>query len=162
MKQMKLLLMVVVLPLLMLGTAATDSQAGLGLGIHYLNTLGDIKDNEHFDSSSLGYFASYSMGVALIHFEADLEWIPDYAFGESMFQPQAYAFIGSFIYGGVGVGFSNYNGDWLDDPFYALRAGVNIAAFDIFTSYRFQNWDNLEGLASKDLDSLTFGAQFKF
>ncbi|MCK9997431.1 MAG: hypothetical protein KAH56_14245, partial [Candidatus Krumholzibacteria bacterium] len=75
--------------------------------------------------------------------------------------PSAYVFVGSFIYGGVGIGIGNYNGDWLDDPFYALRAGVKFAFLDVFTSYRFQKWSDV-GADSDDVNSLTFGAMFKF
>jgi len=158
----RIILMAVVIPLVILGAGATDSQAGLGLGVHYLNTLGDIKDHQDFDSSAFGFLAVYSMGVGLINFEADLEWVPNYAFGEDLWEPSAYAFVGSFIYGGVGIGIGNYDGKWFDDPFYALRAGVKFAMLDVFTSYRFQKWSDIEGLESDDVNSITFGALFKF
>jgi hypothetical protein len=162
MKQFNAALVITAVSLLILGAGVTDSQAGMGLGAHYLNTLGDLKDSEEFDSSAFGFLASFSGGASLIRFEADLEWLPDYAFGKDMIQPQAYAFIGNFIYGGVGIGIGHINGGWQDSPFYALRAGVNIAKFDIFTSYRFQSWDAVEDFESDDLNSLTFGALFKF
>ena len=162
MKRIYLTLMILMMPLVFLGISATDSQAGLGLGVHYLNTLGDIKDAPEFDSSAFGFMGAYSFGLGLINFEADLEWIPDYAFGKNMIQPQAYAFVGSFIYGGVGIGIGHIDGSWLDNPFYALRAGVKLAMLDIFTSYRFQKWNAVEDFESDDLNSLTFGALFKF
>ena len=158
----RIILMAVVIPLVILGAGATESQAGLGLGVHYLNTLGDIKDAPGFDSSALGFLGVYSMGVGLINFEADLEWVPSYAFGKDLWEPSAYAFVGGFIYGGVGIGIGNYDGKWFDDPFYALRVGVKFAMLDVFTSYRFQKWSDLEVVGSDDLNSITFGALFKF
>ena len=162
MKHLTKLLILAVLPLLLVASTTTTAEAGLGLGVHYLNTVGDIKDNPEFDSSAFGFLASYTMGASLIHFEADLEWIPDYAFGKDMFEPQAYAFIGSFIYGGVGIGIGHINGEWLNDPFYALRAGVKLSMLDLFTSYKFQSWDDIEGLNSNDANALTLGAIFRF
>ena len=161
MKRILLTLMVVLIPLGFVGTTATDAEAGLGLGLHYLNTLGDIKDHPDFDSSAIGFLGVYSMGVGLINFEADLEWVPNYAFGKDLFEPSAYVFAGSFLYGGVGIGIGHYNGDWMSDPFYALRVGVKFAMLDVFASYRFQKWSDV-GTESDDLNSLTFGALFKF
>ena len=162
MKRIFLTLMVVMVPLVLLSVSATESQAGFGLGLHYLNTLGDMKDAPEFDSSAFGFMGAYSFGPGLINFEADIEWIPDYAFGKNMVQPQAYAFVGDFIYGGVGIGIGYIDGGWQDNPFYALRAGVKITVLDIFTSYRFQSWNAVEDFDSDDLNSITFGALFKF
>jgi len=161
-KRAKITLVITMVSVLALGLGATDSRAGLGLGVHYLNTVGDMKDAEGFDSSAFGFIGGFSFGASLINFEADVEWVPDYAFGKDLWQPQAYAFIGTFIYGGVGVGIGHINGEWQDNPFYALRAGVKVAMLDLFTSYRFQKWDAVEDFESDDLNSLTFGAIFKF
>ena len=162
MKRLVLTLMVLMISTGILVAGASDARAGLGLGVHYLNTLGDIKDHPEFDSSAFGFIGGYSFGAGLINFEADVEWIPDYAFGKNMVEPQAYAFVGSFIYGGVGIGIGHIGGEWQSDPFYALRAGVKLAMLDIFTSYRFQKWSDLEGVESDNANSLTFGAMFRF
>ena len=162
MKRILLTLMVLLIPLGFLGATATDSQAGLGLGVHYLNTLGDLKDHAEFDSSNFGFLGAYTLGAGLINFEVDVEWIPNYVGSHDMIQPSAFAFVGGFIYGGVGMGIGYINSDWQSDPFYALRAGVKLAMLDIFTSYRFQKWSDVEGATSDDLNSLTFGAMFKF
>ena len=161
MKRILLTLMIFMIPLGFLGTTSTDAEAGLGLGIHYLNTLGDIKDHPEFDSSNLGFLGAYTLGAGLINFEVDVEWIPNYVGSYDMIQPSAYAFVGGFIYGGVGMGIGYINSEWQSDPFYALRAGVKLAFLDIFTSYRFQKWSDV-GTDSDDVDSLTFGAMFKF
>jgi len=161
MRRLILTLMVIMIPLTFLGVSATNSQAGLGLGVHYLNTLGDIKDAPEFDSGALGFLGVYSFGTSLINFEGGVEWVPNYAGDFDMWQPQGYVFVGNFIYGGVGIGIGYIDGDWQSDPFYALRAGVRISVLDLFVSYRFQTWD-IEGLDADDLNSITFGALFKF
>lgn len=160
-KRILLTLMIFLIPLGFVGTTATDAKAGLGLGVHYLETLGDIKDNPDYDSSSWGFLAAYSFGPGLINFEVDVEWIPDYAFGKNMVEPSAFVFVGGFIYGGLGIGIGHINGDWQSDPFYAIRAGVKFAMLDVFTSYRFQKWSDIDG-SSDDWDTITFGAMFKF
>ena len=162
MKRTLITALVIMVPLLALGLGATESQAGFGLGVHYLNTVGDMKDAEGFDSSAFGFLGGISFGASLINFEADVEWVPDFALGNDLWQPQAYALIGNTIYGGVGIGIGYIGSDWMNDPFYALRAGFKIAMLDIFASYRFQKWDDLEGVDSDDLNSVTFGAMFKF
>jgi hypothetical protein len=161
-KRILLTLMIVLIPLGFVGTTATDAEAGFGIGLHYLATLGDIKDNDDFDSSNFSVLGAYSLGAGLINFEVDLEWMPNYVGNYDMIQPSAYAFVGGFIYGGVGIGIGYINSQWQSDPFYALRAGVKLAFLDIFASYRFQKWSDLEGLESDDLNSVTFGAMLKF
>ena len=38
-----------------------------------------------------------------------------------MWIPQGWALVGSVLYGGAGIGIGNFDGEWQDDPFYALR-----------------------------------------
>ncbi len=162
MKRLTTTLMIVMISFLLVGGSATESQAGFGVGLHYLNTVGEMKNTEGFDSSALGFMGVYSFGASLINFEAGLEWVPNYAFEKDMIQPQFFAFIGGFIYGGMGVGIGHINSEWQDKPFFALRGGVKVAVLDLFASYRFQKWDALEDLDTDDVNALTFGALFKF
>jgi hypothetical protein len=148
---------------------ATAAEAGtrFGGGIHYLRTLGDIKDAPGFDENAIGFMGSAVFTDSLFRLEADLEVIPDFAGSdEMMLQPQAYIMIGSFIYGGVGIGIGHIDGDWQSNPFFALRAGVDFYAggldLDVFASYRFQKANDLEYLGSDDLNSITFGALVRF
>ena len=139
------------------------ASARIGGGIHYLRTLGDIKDSPDFDEDSIGFLGALDFDGNLIRLEADLEAIPDYGgSSEFMWQPQGYALIGGVIYGGAGIGIG-YLGDYgWQDPFFALRAGVQFDLgsldLDLFTSYRFQKAKDLETLQSDDLNSITFGA----
>lgn len=139
----------------------------LGGGIHYLETLGDIKDVPEWDSSSIGWIISYRYKMPLIKIEADLEWVPDYGGSDkTLSQPQAWLIIGGLIYGAGGFGGSYIDGAWLDNPFYGLRAGADLTVaglnLDLFASYYFQSAQVFEDVDQKDLDSITFGAIVRF
>jgi hypothetical protein len=105
--------------------------------------------------------------MPLIKLEADLEWVPDYGGSDNtMFQPQAWVIVGGLIYGAGGMGGSYIDGDWLDNPFYGLRAGVDLTLgglnLDCFTTYRFQSSTVFDEIDEEDLDALTFGAIVRF
>ena len=134
----------------------------LGGGIHYLRTLGDIKDVPEWDPNAVGFIVSYRYKMPLIKIEADLEWVPDYGGSDkTLFEPQAWFVVGGLIYGAVGIGGSYIDGDWLDNPFYGLRLGADLTLlglnFDAFTSYRFQSASVFDDIDQEDLDALTFG-----
>jgi hypothetical protein len=149
------------------GTATAGSR--LGGGVHYLRNLGDLKKDSSVDLSqnSISLMGSYQWAGPLFKVEADVEYIFDYiGSSNGMWEPQAYVLVGGMIYGGAGIGIGYIDGDWQNDPFYALRAGVDLglAGFDldIWASYRFQNDDDLKALTGEDLDSLTFAALLRF
>jgi hypothetical protein len=138
-------------------------QHRIGGGIHYLRTLGSIKDNPAWDPNSVGFMVSYQYVFGSVRLEGDLEWVPDFGGSDkTMFQPQAWLLLGKMIYLSAGIGGSYVDGDWFDNPFYGLRAGVNLTLiglnFDGFTSYRFQSSNVFENVDEQDLDALTFGA----
>lgn len=144
-------------------------QAGtrFGGGIHYLRTLGDIKDTPGFDENAMGFMGSALLTTPLIKIEGDIEYIPNFGIdNKDMWQPQAYALIGNFIYGGVGIGIGYIDGGWQDNPFYALRAGVDffLAGLDLdaFASFRFQKVNDLKYSGNDDLNSITFGVLVRF
>lgn len=142
-------------------------QHQLGGGIHYLETLGDIKDVPEWDSSSIGYIISYRYKMPLIKFEFDLEWVPDYGGSDkTLSQPQMWLIVGGWIYGAGGIGGSYIDGAWLDNPFYGLRLGVDLTLaglnVDGFTSYQFQSTQVFEDIDQKDLDEITFGLIVRF
>ena len=157
-----------VLVLLTAGLAA-DATAGLriGGGIHYLRTVGELKDSPGFDKNSTAFLGVAKYSIPLFRVEGDLEIVPDYVGSDkTMWQPQAYVFIGGLLYGGIGTGVG-YLGDFgWQDPFFALRLGVDITVgaidLDVFGSYRFQKADDLSHLGQDDLDSITLGALLSF
>ncbi|HXV14452.1 MAG TPA: hypothetical protein VEC56_09625 [Candidatus Krumholzibacteria bacterium] len=145
---------------------AANAESSIGGGVHYLRNLGDIQ-TYGYEENSFSLMASYQFAGPLLKFEADLEYVFDFAgTGEAMWEPQAYALVGGMIYGGAGIGIGYLDGDWQNDPFYALRAGVNLPLggfnLDMFASYRFQSDEELENLTGDDLDSMTFGALMRF
>jgi len=157
-----------VLSLVLVGTLATPALAGrIGGGVEYMKTLGDIKDEEDFDSDALAFLGSYQMDLTMFKLEADVEWVLDFGgSGKALILPQAYGLFGDFIYGGIGIGTATFDGEWAEDPFYALRAGIVLETdsmdVDIYAIYRFHDTKIFEDFEEQDLDSITFAAQVRF
>lgn len=166
---MKHFLCLIVVSLTLAGTFAATAQAGprLGGGVQYLKTLGDIKDTPEFDSNAFGFLGSYQYATRLFKIEGDVEWILDFGgSNKSLIQPQAYFLVGGLIYGGAGIGIGYFDGNWQEDPFYALRAGVDLTlgglGLDAFAQFRFQDTEVFEDFGSQNLNSITFGAVVRF
>jgi hypothetical protein len=149
---------------------STIAHAGLGVGLHYLRNLGDIDSDESLDLSkdSFGIIGSLKKtGAGLLSFEGQVEYIFDYAgTGDDMWIPSGWLLAGKFIYGGAGIGVGHIGGEWQSDPFYALRAGVNLPlgglSLDAYGTYQFWDDDALHDLTGEDLDSVTFAAVLRF
>lgn len=146
---------------------ATACRAELGLqlggGVHYVKTVGDIKDSPEFDTNDFNLVAAAKLGLGLVTCEGDVEWIPDYGgSSESLWFPQVFVLVGGMIYGGAGIGIGYLDGEWFDRPSYALRVGVHIPilpiSVDVNADYRFMDSGAFEGIDNDDLDSVTFGA----
>jgi len=165
---MKRLVCLMVLSLLLAGVLAMPAQAGrIGGGVEYMRTLGAIKDEEEFDPDALAFIGSYQMDLTMFKLEADVEWVLDFGGSDKpLILPQAYALFGDFIYGGVGIGTATFDGEWAEDPFYALRAGVVLEMdsmdIDLYALYRFHDTKIFEDMEEEDLDSITFAAQVRF
>jgi hypothetical protein len=151
-------------------TTAQSSDSGrnrrlkLGAGVHYMETIGDIKDAEGFDSGALNLLLGAKLGLGLITIEGDSEWALDYGGSDhTLWLPQVFALVGlRFIYLGAGVGIGYLNQEWFDHPTYALRAGLILplgpVAVDLNANYQFMNSSAFDAVDSEDLDSITFGA----
>ena len=163
MKRLTVLTVLVAMLVLAGGLAdRAECQHRLGGGIHYLRTLGGIKDSPGWDANAVGYMVSYQYAIGSIRLEGDLEWVPNYGGSDkTMFQPQAWVLLGRLIYISGGIGGSYIDGNWFDNPFYGLRLGVNLTLvglnFDGFTAYQFQSSKVFEDIDQTDLDALTFG-----
>jgi len=144
--------------------APADAGSSIGAGLHWLKTYGDIKDNPDFNSNNVSFWGSYQYSLPIFRVEGDLEWVPDYGgSGKSMINYQAYGLAAlGLLYGGIGIGMSYYDGGFLDDPFYALRAGVDFPLgplhLDVNANFRFMDTKILDNLGSQDMNSVTFGA----
>ena len=112
---MKLSLLIAGMLASLIALSAGTAVAGqIGGGIHYLSTVGDIKDSQGIDDSNYNLVASYKQPLALLSIEADVEFVPDYLGSDKMlYQPQAFALIGGLIYGGAGIGWGYIDGEWL-------------------------------------------------
>lgn len=113
----------------------------IGGGANYWVSVDDL-DND-FDDDGVSFFGSYQYWPSLIGLELDVEFLPD-RFGESAVSPQAYLLVGKGIYAGLGIGTTYTDGDFAEEPFYALKAGFNIELLpgifaDIYGNYRFND-----------------------
>ena len=150
-------------------TIANAAGTSIGAGLHYLRNLGDIDEDESLDltKDSFGLIGSVKSNFGLLSLDAQVEYIFDYAgTDEAMVIPAAYLLAGNFIYGGAGIGIGHFDGEWQSDPFYALRAGVNLPlgglSLDAYGTYLFWSDDDLEDLTGEDLDSVTLAAVLRF
>lgn len=148
--------------LLFLVFTANSSRAAdhrIGGGANYWVTVNDIEfDSEKFDNNGVAYLASYQYWPSLFGLELDLEFLPD-RFGETAFAPEAYILLGRSIYCGAGIGIVNSDGDFAQQPFFALRAGLNLELLpglyaDIYGNYRFNDSVELKG-EETDIDTDT-------
>lgn|GEM_PF-672660 len=153
-------------------TGAANAGGSLGAGLHYLRNLGDISDNGINDLSqdSFSLIGSYQMDMRMFKLEGNVEYIFDYVgTGEAMWEPSVYGLVGLGalpLYAGAGIGIGYTNDEWQQNPFYALRAGVNLPlnkiGLDFYATYRFQSDTDLKNLTGEDLDSLTFAGVVRF
>jgi hypothetical protein len=146
-------------------TAQADSAHRIGAGVHYWVALDDI-DVDDVDENGLDLVFSYQyVSAGFFKFEADLG-LRDKGYAgadQSVWSPQAYFLIGKGLYAGVGVGINYSDGDFAENPFYALRAGVELEVLpsiflDINANYRFEQWDFDEIEEDVDTDTVTLGA----
>jgi hypothetical protein len=146
---------------------APQTQANsIGAGVHYLRAVGNFDDDDEIDRDNFGVLGSLQFGASMFKLEANTEFVFDYlGTDETLIKPSAYVLIGSVLYGGAGIGIGYLNEDWESDPFYALRAGVDIPfgklSGDIYATYRFQESEDLEDLP-EDLDSATLSGVLRY
>ncbi len=142
----------------------------IGVGANYCHTIEEIKESSEFNQDGISWYASYQLKpVWLLFFEAQLEQMPDgfMAAPERVYAPQAYAGIEFlFVYAAVGVGKYYTDGDWISDPFYNLRAGLNLGLLpflklDIYGAYRFSDWKELDIKEDVKADTVTLGAALR-
>lgn len=143
-----------------------ESQHRVGGGLNYWVMLDDV-DVKDFDDKGLSYLASYQYRMGLLGFEGDLEIMPNR--GEhTAVAPQAYVLLGDTIYAGAGVGIHYADGEFADDPFFALKAGLNLELIpnlftDISVNYRFNKKEDLKDKKTRiDTDTIFLGAAIRF
>ena len=140
----------------------------LGVGTNYWHSLDDIDtSNGDIDNDGFSLLASYQCWFELLGVEVDAEWLPD-RFGNDAVSPQAYLLFGSIIYGGIGIGATYTDSELTEEPFYALKAGVNLELLpdvfvDISANYRFNDKTDLDNDNHDiDTDTIFLGAAIRF
>lgn len=162
----KLLVVIIALTVIATwGVQEARAEHRIGGGANYWVSLDDVELDD-IDDNGLSYFASYQYRSGFVGLELQLEMLPDF-FGEDAYMPQAYVLVGGTLYAGAGVGILNYDGEWADDPFYALKAGLDIQLLpgvnlDIFGNYRFSSEQKLDdALDNIDTDTVFLGAALR-
>lgn len=128
----------------MVATGALAGEHRIGGGANYWVSIDDIEVGDgKLDDDGIAFFGSYQYWGGLLGLEVDLEFLPD-RFGESAVSPQAYLLVGRGIYAGIGIGTTYTDGDFAEEPFYALKAGFNLELLpgiyaDIYGNYRFND-----------------------
>ena len=157
----KLLLSLLVLLFCLASAPAADQAHRIGGGVNYWVALDDLDSD--FDEEGLSYLATYQYRPTLVGFQADVEFLPD-LFGENAIAPAAYFLVGSAIYAAAGAGMLSVDGKWADDPFFALKAGLDLELLpsiylDLSASYRFNYGIDLDdALDEIDTDTVFLGA----
>lgn len=136
---------------------SNDNPHRIGVGANYWTAIDDI-DTDNLDDNGLSYYVSYQYWPSLIGVEAAYEWLPDHI-GDDAMAPQAYIILGSGIYAAAGIGALYIDGEFLDDPFYAFKAGLNLELLpslyvDISACYRFSERSDLKN-DETDIDTDT-------
>lgn len=152
-----------IVPIFMIGVSMVHAQDDhrLGGGVYYYVTIDDLDSD--IDEDGLSYVLSYQYRPTLLGIQLDAELLPD-RFGEDAYAPAAYLVFGSALYASAGVGIVNTDGDWADDPFFALKAGLDLEVLpsvylDISASYRFDSDTDLDDAVDDiDTDTVFLGA----
>lgn len=166
---MKKLSCIIVMSLL-LAVTAVQAQAGkgstLGVGATYWTSIDDI-DVDNIEDDGFTFLASYQFWPSLIGFEVDLEVDPD-KYGETAVSPEFFVVVGGTVYGAAGVGWQYWDSEFADEPFFALRAGLNLELLpgifcDIYGTYRFSDKEDLDNDRKDiDTDTIYLGAMLRF
>ncbi len=157
----KFSILLVTLAVFTMAFQAHAEESRIGIGANYWLTIDDI-DTDNIDENGLSFYASYQYWMGLIGIEADIEVLPD-KFGEDAFAPQIFILAGSGVYAGAGIGIEYRDGSFAEEPFFALKAGINLELLpsiylDIYGTYRFNDTADLDAtLDDIDTDTVFLG-----
>ncbi|HMO05113.1 MAG TPA: hypothetical protein PKC67_13575 [Kiritimatiellia bacterium] len=141
---------------------AGEHAARLGAGVNYWVAIDDV-DVDNVDDDGFSYLLTYQYRPGLLGLQLDAELLPD-RFGEDAYAPAAYLVVGKAIYAAAGIGIIYQDSEWADDPFYALKAGLDLNLLaniylDISASYRIDSETDLgDAVDAIDTDTLFLGA----
>lgn len=164
-------MMTVVIAGLFVGMQVANAESAhrIGAGANYWRVLDDV-DADNIDKDGFSWLATYQyQPAAMLKLEADLEVFPDGFQGidSEVYAPEVYLVLGSTLYGAVGAGILYADGDFAEDPFYALRAGLDLEILpqlylDLNVNYRFAKTTDLSAVAEDiDTNTMTLGAALR-
>ena len=130
-------------------TSWADGIHRLGGGVRYWTVIEDI-DTDDVDENGLAYILSYQYQMAgFFKLESNVEFLGEgYAGSDDyVISPQVYFLVGRGLYGGLGIGINLSGGDFDDNAYFALRAGIDLEILpsiflDINGNYRFEDWNS--------------------
>lgn len=152
-----------------IATGGTEPVNRLGAGANYWKTIKHIDFND-VDKNGFSWLLTYQYAPGSpLSLEADLELFRSGFAGTSdeVLAPQAYIVLGTSIYGALGIGTYYSDGEFAEDPFYAIRLGFDFPVIqpvyiDINVSYRFNDWENIRDMARNiNSDTITVGAAIR-
>jgi hypothetical protein len=144
---------------------SSTTMTRLGVGVQYWTAVEDI-DVDEVDENGLSWYLSYQMAPSpYFKMELDFEMLPDGYGGapETVYAPQFFLVVGNGLYAAAGIGIYYTDGEFVEDPFYALRVGLDAEVLpflrlDLNVNYRFEDWDNLDDeSAGIDTDTVMLG-----
>ncbi len=151
------------------GVALAQGPHHVGGGVHAWTTV-DRLDDEDISDNGLSYVASYRYDPgSLLSLGADLEFFPgDFVgYGSHVYAPEVMALVGAGVYAGLGAGWFYYDGAFASDPFYFVRAGVDLEVLpglhlDLHGNYLFTQFEDIGDMLKKvDTDTVTVGAALR-
>ncbi len=151
-------------------TTAAERKHQIGVGAHYWQAVENI-DVDDINENGFSYLVSYRYSpVSLFALQAELEIFPEDFMGidDEVYSPQGMLIVGSVIYAGLGIGTYYYDGEFTDDPFYILRAGLDLELLprihiDVNGNYQFTDFESLKNIEDNiDTDTVTLGAAVRF
>ncbi len=137
----------------------------LGVGIHYLETIDEIDDGSGLDEDSIAWTVVFQ-GGGNDFFSLDIEvvLIPDFlGSDEDLISPQILVQVGSGLYAAAGAGINYFDGEFANEPYFILRAGLAMEILpgiflDINGNYT-ATGDSLEDVDEDiDTDTIMLGA----
>ncbi|MCX7819289.1 MAG: hypothetical protein N2652_08785 [Kiritimatiellae bacterium] len=145
--------------------AQERAELRIGGGATYWVALDEI-EVEQIDENGFSYLVSLQLRNPMAGIGVDAELMPE-RFGEDAYCGQAYVVLGRGLYAGAGVGLTMVDGEVQEDPFFSLRAGVDIEVLrglhlDVAVQYRFHDTADLKDENLEiDSDTVYLGAALR-
>lgn len=161
-------LMLALSGLLMAATSARAEGTRIGGGVHYWRTVDSLEGE--IDDNGLAPVVSVQQRLGdLLALQLDVELYPDGFAGsdKDVLAPQAFVLLGSGLYAGLGIGTLYADSNFSDNPFFILRAGIDLELLpelhvDVNANYQFSEWDGINTLDEDvDSDTITLGAALR-